>query len=74
MARKSKEASEFEQSRKDILEMSGKDEEQRYAWEIELEEYRARKKLDRFLKFGAVCGIVSLIVSLGLVWSLYINV
>lgn len=57
MARKSTEQLEFEKSRKDILKLSGKDnepsftgkeEEQRYAWEIELEEYRNRKKLDRF--------------------------
>jgi len=84
MIRKSSEQKEFEKSRKDILKMSGresgrevdvlgigKEEEQRYAWEIELEEYRNRKKLDRFLKFGALCGIIALIISLGLVWSLY---
>lgn len=43
---------------------TGKEEEQRYAWEIELEEYRSRKRLDRFLIFGASCGILSLLVSL----------
>ncbi len=79
MARKSTEQLEFEKSRKDILKLSGKDnepsftgkeEEQRYAWEIELEEYRNRKKLDRFLIFGASCGVLSLIVS---IYVLYVN-
>lgn len=73
MMRKSTEHLEFERSRKDILKMSGKDpnqglpgreEEKKYAWEIELEEYRSRKRLDRFLIFGAMCGIASLIISL----------
>jgi len=66
--RKSTEQRAFEKSRKDILKLSEKDvgqeEEQRYAWEIELEEYRNRKRLDRFLMLGASCGILSLLISL----------
>jgi len=82
MGRKSVERVEFENSRKEILKMSsrdsqsgisGKDEEKRYAWEIELEEYRNRKKLNRFLKFGATCGVLSLIISIGLLWFLVIK-
>ncbi len=46
MVRKSTEQRAFEKSRKDILKLSdkevGKEEEQKYAWEIELEEYRNR--------------------------------
>ncbi len=57
MVRKSTEQRAFEKSRKDILKLSdkevGKEEEQKYAWEIELEEYRNRKRLDRFLILGA---------------------
>ena len=73
MGRKSTEQLEFEKSRQDILRMSGRDsqpsfsgkeEEQKYAWEIELEEYRSRKKLDRFLIFGALCGVLSLLISI----------
>lgn len=68
MVRKSSEQRAFEKSRKDILKLSekevGKEEEQKYAWEIELEEYRSRKRMDRFLVFGALCGILSLLISL----------
>lgn len=68
MVRKSTEQRAFEKSRKDILKLSdkkvGKEEEQKYAWEIELEEYRNRKRLDRFLILGALCGILSLLISL----------
>ena len=73
MGRKSTKQLEFEKSRQDILKMSGRDsepsfsgkeEEQKYAWEIELEEYRSRKRMDRFLIFGALCGVLSLIVSI----------
>lgn len=68
MVRKSSEQRAFEKSRKDILKLSekevGKEEEQKYAWEIELEEYRNRKRMDRFLVFGALCGILSLLISL----------
>lgn len=68
MVRKSNEQRAFEKSRKDILKLSekevGKEEEQKYAWEIELEEYRSRKRMDRFLMFGAFCGILSLLISL----------
>jgi len=73
MGRKSTEQLEFEKSRQDILKMSGREapseftgqeEEQKYAWEIELEEYRNRKRLDRFLVFGALCGVLSLLISI----------
>ncbi len=36
---------------------------QKFAWEIELEQYRRRKRVDRLLIAGALCGIVSLAVS-----------
>jgi hypothetical protein len=42
----------------------GNDENQKYAWEIELEQYRSKKKLNRFLIAGAVCGFLSLGISL----------
>lgn len=60
---------EFAQSRREILKRAGReslaygggsDEEKKYAWEIELEQYRSRKRLDRFLIFGSICGILSL--------------
>ena len=36
----------------------------RYAWEIELENYRKSKWKERFYFFGAICGILSLALTL----------
>ena len=33
----------------------------KYAWEIELENYRKSKLKERFYFFGAICGIASLV-------------
>lgn len=63
---------EFERSRMEILKMTGKNvseyqtSSKKRAWEYEIEEYRKRKKLNKFLIFGAICGIVSLILTLTL--------
>lgn len=59
---------EFAQSRREILKRAGReslayggsDEGKKYAWEIELEQYRNRKRFDRFCIFGSICGILSL--------------
>lgn len=35
--------------------------ENKFAWEIELENYRKSKLKERFYFFGSICGIISLI-------------
>lgn len=63
---------EFEKNKREILKQnkSTKEEDQsiklyakgnKYAWEIELENYRKSKIKERFYLFGSLCGIVSLI-------------
>lgn len=37
----------------------------KYAWEYEIESYRKFKNQMRFLLFGAVCGVLSLILTIG---------
>lgn len=62
----------FEKNKREILKQNRplKDDEQsvklytkdnKYAWEIELENYRKSKLKERFYFFGAICGIISLI-------------
>ncbi|WP_432663760.1 hypothetical protein R9X47_24590 [Wukongibacter baidiensis] len=36
----------------------------KYAWEYEIEEYRKKKIRDRFYKIGALAGVLSLIITL----------
>lgn len=65
---------EFEKNRQAILRQRGKevlpdindsnDGNKKYAWEYELEEYRKSKAREKFYVFGAVCGILSLIITL----------
>ncbi len=38
----------------------------KYAWEYEIENYRKFKNQMRFLLFGAICGVLSLILTIGL--------
>lgn len=38
----------------------------KFAWEVELENYRKSKLKDKFYAFGAVCGILALLLTLGL--------
>ena len=38
----------------------------KYAWEYEIESYRKFRNQMRFILFGAVCGILSLIITIGL--------
>lgn len=35
----------------------------KYAWEYEIEEYRKKKNRDRFYKIGALAGVLSLIIT-----------
>ncbi len=64
---------EFEKNKRKILSQtnaikkpveSGKDSSNKYAWEYELEFYRQSKRRDKFYAFGAICGILALIITL----------
>jgi len=67
---------EFEKNRRDILKHTKsskkesdylpikQDEATKYAWEYELENYRKSKLMDKFHTFGAICGIIALIVTI----------
>ncbi|MCT4633128.1 MAG: hypothetical protein N4A76_10345 [Firmicutes bacterium] len=65
---------EFEKNRQAILKQRGKtreesvnqqvSENQKFAWEYELEEYRKSKKREKLYGFGAFCGILSLVITL----------
>ena len=41
-----------------------KPEDSRYAWEFELKEYRKRKKREKFFMFGAIMGILSMLLNI----------
>ncbi len=43
--------------------------EHRYAWEYELEAYRSQKKRAKWLAIGAFCGVLSLVIEVGLHWN-----
>lgn len=59
---------ELKQNREAILRahgsQAGDQKDRRFAWQIELEDYRRRKKWERFYRIGAVCGILSLLLQL----------
>ncbi len=66
---------ELQKNRLEILKMSGKGSDQQaleatddnmYLWQYELEFHKKLKKRERFYVFGAVCGILSLLLTLGL--------
>lgn len=46
-----------------------RDRDSRYAWELELEAYRAQKKRNRWLAAGALCGVLSLVLELVMHWQ-----
>lgn len=67
----SKEELEMQKNRLEILKMSGRSEmmhtpespqENMYLWQYELDFYKNLKKRERFYIFGAVCGIISLLL------------
>ncbi len=69
---------ELQKNRLEILKLTGKPEHMAmaqntddnvYLWQYELEHYKRSKKKDRFYIFGALCGILSLIVTVILNFS-----
>lgn len=62
----------FEKNKRDILKQNQQtrpenqetklyNKQNKFAWEIELENYRKSKIKERFYFFGAICGIISLV-------------
>lgn len=78
MSKKITEDLEFEKNRMEILKRAQVpknaaaqkngtiklDEDQKYAWEYEIEVYRKQKRKEKFFIFGSVCGIISLLLTL----------
>lgn len=79
MGKRRKEAAELKKSRAEILKLrnqrneadraqpSGKNN-RKFAWEYELEMHRKQKSINRFHSFGAVCGILALLLTLLFHW------
>ena len=75
MSKRLLEELEFEKNKREILRRSQppkkvresmpieQDEGKKYAWEYELENYRKSKVIDKFHTFGAICGIIALILT-----------
>ena len=64
MGKYSKEDYEFERTKQEILALrqdKPPKEEFSSLWAYEIEEHRKRKKKDKFMMFGAICGIISLL-------------
>lgn len=66
MGKYSKEDYEFEKNKQEILQLtqnrnSQKQEEHASVWEFEIEEHRKRKSREKFMMFGASCGILSML-------------
>lgn len=63
---------EFEKSKREILKQNkptpiahAKDmSDKRFAWEIELEQYKKRKALESFHTFGAIMGIIACVLTI----------
>ena len=72
MGKYSQDDIEFEQSKADILKLRSTKTEHQSVWDFEIDAHRKRQKLDRFLMFGAFCGILSLIGTLYIIYQLTI--
>lgn len=68
-----KEEIELQKNRLEILKLTGKQDQMIpdtagddnvYLWQYELEHYKREKKKERFYTFGAICGILSLAISI----------
>lgn len=68
---------EFEKNKREILKQNSTvatekvkmDSTRKYAWELELEQYKKQKRLARFHTFGAILGILSFVLTLILNYS-----
>lgn len=70
MSKKTIEELEFERNRMAILKNNGALDsakatisQHKQPWEYEIEEYRKNKKMNRFYLFGAICGVLSLVLN-----------
>lgn len=77
MGKYSKDDYEFEKNRQAILQLTQNkqtlkpDDAHKSLWEYEITEHRIRKKREKFLAFGAYCGILSLFISCIMALNLY---
>lgn len=76
MGKYSKEDYEFEKNKQALLNLA-KEKKQtsdhQPVWALELEAFRKQKKKERFMMFGSICGILSLILSGLLTLNLYMK-
>ncbi|MCH4888672.1 hypothetical protein EZV73_13850 [Acidaminobacter sp. JC074] len=64
MGKYSKEDYEFERNKQEILALTQRkpvEDDSKSVWAYELEEYRKHQKKEKFMMFGAICGIISLL-------------
>lgn len=64
MGKYSKEDYEFERTKQEILALTQRKvetDEKQSVWAYEIEEHRKRKKREKFMMFGAICGMISLL-------------
>ncbi len=66
MSKYSKEDYEFERNKQEILQLTQnrsqlKKESSNSVWEFEIKEHRKRKRKEKFMMFGASCGILSML-------------
>lgn len=69
MGKYSKEDYEFERSKQEILNLTQnrgqlKEEAHASVWEFEIKEHRKRKRKEKFMMFGASCGILSVLYTI----------
>lgn len=64
MGKYSKEDYEFERTKQEILALTSnkpKKDDKQSVWAYEIEEHRKHKKKEKFMMFGAICGMISLL-------------
>lgn len=78
----SQEELELQRNRLEILKMSGKapmthnadtPDENLYLWQYELEFYKQLRRRERWYALGAVCGVLSLILTILFHWQLIVS-
>lgn len=67
MGKYSKEDYEFERNKQEILSLTRsqpKTDDHSSVWAYEIEEHRKQKKKEKFMMFGAICGVISLLYNI----------
>lgn len=74
MGKYSKDDYEFEKNRQAILAMTGKtpkQDDRQSVWELEILEYRKKKKREQYMMLGSTLGIISFLLSSFLILNLF---